>query len=127
MQINPGSFDKKIEIIKYEVRKDSDGFENKKEITVLNTWVQVTNISGTEILRSNSDFSEVKTRFLMRTPKVAAKLSARMGTPYEQSECGGLNKDMCIKFRGNVYNIVYINDYSYDKKYTEIIAELVIK
>lgn len=30
MQINPGSFDKKIEIIKYEIRKDSDGFENKK-------------------------------------------------------------------------------------------------
>ena len=27
MQINPGSFDKKIEIIKYEVQKDSDGFE----------------------------------------------------------------------------------------------------
>ena len=37
MQINPGTFDKKIEIIKYEVQKDSDGFENKKEITALNT------------------------------------------------------------------------------------------
>ena len=109
MQINPGSFNKKIEIIKYEVQKDSDGFENKKEITVLNTWAQVANISGTEVLRSNSDFSEVKTRFLMRTPKIE------------------INKDMYIKFMRNVYNIVYINDYSYDKKYTEIIAELVIK
>ena len=109
MQINPGSFNKKIEIIKYEVQKDSDGFENKKEITVLNTWAQVTNVSGTEVLRSNSDFSEVKTCFLMRTPKIE------------------INKDMYIKFRRNVYNIVYINDYSYDKKYTEIIAELVIK
>ena len=73
------------------------------------TWAQVTNISGTEILRSNSDFSEVKTRFLMRTPKIK------------------LNKDMFIKFAGNDYNIVYINDYGYDKKYTEIIAELVRK
>lgn len=127
MQINPGNFDKKIEIIKFEQAKDSDGFPENKEVVVLKTWAQVTNTSGTEVLRSNSDFSEVKTRFLMRTPKVAAKPSARMGTPYEQSECGGLNKDMCIKFRGNVYNIVYINDYSYDKKYTEIIAELVIK
>ena len=61
MQINPGNFDKKIEIIKYQTQKDSDGFENKKEITVLNTWAQVTNVSGTEVLRSNSDFSEVKT------------------------------------------------------------------
>lgn len=109
MQINPGSFDKKIEIIKHEVLKDSDGFENKKEINVLNTWAQVTSISGTEILRSNSDFSEVKTRFLMRTPKIE------------------ISKDMCIKFREKTYNIVYVNDYSFDKKYTEIIAELVIK
>lgn len=109
MQINPGNFDKKIEIIRYEIQKDLDGFENKEEITVLNTWAQVTNTSGTEILRSNSDFSEVKTRFLMRTSKTE------------------INKDMYIKFRGNIYNIVYINDYSYDKKYTEIIAELVIK
>ena len=109
MQINPGSFDKKIEIMRYEIQKDLDGFENKEEITVLNTWAQVTNTSGTEILGSNSGFSEVKTRFLMRTPKTE------------------INKDMYIKFKRNVYNIVYINDYSYDKKYTEIIAELVIK
>lgn len=109
MQINPGNFDKKIKIIKYQTQKDSDGFENKKEITVLNTWAQVTNVSGAEVLRSNSDFSEVKTRFLIRTSKAE------------------ITKDMMIKFNGNAYNITYINDYSYDKKYTEIITELVIK
>lgn len=109
MQMNPGSFNKKIQIIKYEARKDSDGFENKTEVTVLSTWAQVMNVSGTEILRSNSDFSEVKTRFLIRTPKAE------------------ITKDMMIKFNGNAYNITYVNDYSYDKKYTEIITELVIK
>ena len=109
MVINPGNFDKRIKIIKYEIKKDADGFEEKIENVVSITWAQVTNISGTEILRSNSDFSEVKTRFLMRTPKIK------------------LNKDMFIKFDGNAYNIVYINDYGYDKKYTEIIAELVRK
>ena len=109
MVINPGNFDKRIKIIKYEIKKDSDGFEEKIENVVSITWAQVTNISGTEILRSNSDFSEVKTRFLMRTPKIK------------------LDKDMGIKFAGNDYNIVYINDYGYDKKYTEIIAELVTK
>ena len=109
MVINPGNFDKRIKIIKYEIKKDSDGFEEKIENVVSITWAQVTNISGTEILRSNSDFSEVKTRFLMRTPKIK------------------LDKDMGIKFAVNDYNIVYINDYGYDKKYTEIIAELVRK
>lgn len=109
MLINPGNFDKKIEIIKFEQAKDSDGFPENKEVILLKTWAQVTNTSGTEVTRSNSDFSEVKTRFLMRTPKQK------------------IDKDMLIKFAGNNYNIVYINDYSYDKKYTEIMAEQVIK
>ena len=109
MLINPGNFDKRIKIVRYELQKDADGFEQKVEIVVLMTWAQVTNTSGTEILRSNSDFSEVKTRFLMRTPKLE------------------LDKDMVIIFDGNTYNIVYINDYGYDKRYTEIMAELVRK
>lgn len=109
MQINAGVFNKKIQLIKYEITKDSDGFETKTEITVLNTWAQVTNISGAEILRSNSDFSEIKTRFLIRTPKAE------------------ITKDMMIKFKGNSYNITYVNDYNYDKKYIEIITELVVK
>ena len=109
MQINAGIFNKKIQVIRYEIIKDSDGVETKTEITVLNTWAQVTNISGAEILRSNSNFSEVKTRFLIRTPKAE------------------ITKDMVIKFKGNSYNITYVNDYNYDKKYTEIITELVVK
>ncbi len=109
MQINPGHFNKKIEIINYQIQKDSDGFEVKTEVPILTTWAQITNTSGTELVKHNSDFSEVKTRFLIRTAKAE------------------ITKDMMIKFRGNAYNITYINDYSYDKKYTEIIAELVIK
>ena len=109
MLINPGNFDKRIKIVRYELQKDADGFEQKVEIVVLITWAQVTNTSGTEILRSNSEFSEIKTRFLMRTPKL------------------NLDKDMVIKFDGNAYNIVYINDYNYDRHYTEIMAELVRK
>lgn len=109
MQINAGIFNKKIQVIKYEITKDSDGFEAKTEITVLNAWAQATNISGTELLRSNSDFSEVKTRFLIRTPKTE------------------ITKDMMIKFEGNLYNITYVNDYGFDKKYTEIITESIKK
>lgn len=109
MQINAGIFNKKIQVVKYEITKDCDGFETKAEITVLNTWAQISNISGTELLRSNSDFSEVKTRFLIRTPKTE------------------ITKDMMIKFKGNAYNITYINDYGFDKKYTEIITESIKK
>lgn len=109
MQINPGIFDKRIKIVKYELIKDEDGFNSKKEVKVLKAWAKVTNMSGTEIMRSSSDFAEVKTRFLIRTPKI------------------NLDKDMEIIFQNKNYEIVYINDYSYDKKYAEIMAKLVEK
>ena len=32
MLINPGNFDKKIAVIKFEMRKDFDGFEEKSEV-----------------------------------------------------------------------------------------------
>lgn len=60
MLINPGNFDKKIAVIKFEMRKDFYGFEEKSEVVVLLTWAQVTNISGTEILRSNSGLLKEK-------------------------------------------------------------------
>ena len=109
MQFNPGKLNKKIEIVQFTLIKDPDGFETKVETTVLSTWAQVTNISGKELLRQNSDFSEISTRFLIRTPKV------------------DITKDMIIKFGGKSYEIDYINDYSYDKKHTEIMTKLVEK
>lgn len=109
MQINPGVLNKKIQIVEYVTRKDEDGFEIKEEYIILKTWAQISNTSGTEIQRSNSDFAEVKTRFLIRTPKV------------------NLKNNMVIKFCGDTYEIVYINDYNYDKEYTEIMTELIKK
>lgn len=109
MQINVGTLNKKIQIVEYITRKDEDGFEIKEEYIVLKTWAQVSNKSGTEIQKSNSDFAEVKTRFLIRTPKVR------------------LTNDMVIKFNGDIYEIVYINDYNFDKNYTEIMTQLVKK
>lgn len=109
MQFNPGKLNKKIDIVQFTLTKDSDGFETKVETTILSTWAQVTNTSGTELIKQNSDFSEISTRFLIRTPKV------------------DITKDMIIKFGGKSYEIKYINDYSYDKKHTEIMTKLVEK
>lgn len=109
MQFNPGKLNKKIDIVQFTITKDSDGFETKVETTVLSTWAQVMNTSGKEQIKQNSDFSEISTRFLIRTPKV------------------DITKDMIIKFGGKSYEIKYINDYSYDKKHTEIMTKLVEK
>lgn len=111
MYVNIGKLNKKIQIISNKITKDPDGFEIKTENIVLSTWAQVTNVSGTEIQRSNSDFSETKTRFLIRTP----------------NENIIIDKDMIIKFRNQIFEIIYINNYSYDKHFTEIMTILTIK
>lgn len=109
MYVNAGNFNKKIDIVKFEESKDKDGFPVKSEVLVLKTWAQVTNVSGTELIKSNSDFAQIKTRFLIRTPKKT------------------IEKAMFIKFRGSFYNIIYTNNYGFKDQYTEIIAELVMK
>lgn len=109
MYINAGNLNKKIEIVKFEESKDKDGFPIKKETLIFKAWAQVTNISGTELIKNNSDFAQIKTRFLIRTPKAE------------------ITKDMMIKFKGRFYNITYTNNYNFKNEYTEIIAELVVK
>ena len=109
LYVNAGNLNKKIEIIEFKETKDKHGFPAKNEILVLKTWAQITNISGTELIKSNSDFAETKTRFLIRTPNKV------------------IEKDMFIKFRNNFYNIIYFNNYNFKDKYTEIIAELTAK
>lgn len=109
MQFNPRKLNKKIDIVQFTLTEDSDGFEIKVETTVLSTWAQVTNTSCTEQIKQNSDFSEISTRFLIRIPKV------------------DITRDMTIKFGGKSCEIEYINDYSYDKSYTEIMTKLVEK
>lgn len=104
-----GIFNKKIEIIKIDEIKDKDGFPIKNEILLLKTWAGIANISGTELIKNNSDFAQVKTRFFIRTPKK------------------NIEKNMFIKFKDSLYNITYVNNYGFKDKYTEIIAELVVK
>jgi SPP1 family predicted phage head-tail adaptor len=109
MQINPGDLDKKIQIIRLILTKDPDGFEIKLAEPLLQTWAQISNKSGKSLMSENSDFSSTQTRFLIRTPKLK------------------MDKDFKIKFRDDLYDIVYINDYNFDGLYTEILGELVTK
>jgi SPP1 family predicted phage head-tail adaptor len=104
MQVDPGIFNKKIQIVDVYYLKDADGFPIRVDDVIVDTWAQVTNTSGTELAKNNSDFSQTKTRFFMRTPKQE------------------IDADWTIRFGGEDYNIVYINDYGYEKKYTEIMA-----
>lgn len=129
MNVNPGNFDKKIQIIlpaKYypdaegfesetEPQYDEDGFEispavaskassdNVGEDTIIRTcWAQITHQSGKEILESESEFDDAEQRFLVRyTPTV-------------------INTNMLVRYAGHDYDIEYVNTYGDNKEYTEI-------
>jgi len=105
MNINPGDFNRKIKIVKLPDSRDSEGYPNQNDVTVLETWAKFSRMSGTEIYKAGTDFSNVKARFLIRHTSTA------------------INTKMKILYAGQLYGIQYINDYGDNKEYTEIIAE----
>lgn len=105
MNINPGMFKKTIQFVTSKDGVDSSGFPIASEVVVRTCNAQVTQKSGTEVSRSNAEFSEVNVRFLVRyTPTV-------------------LTNDMKILFDGDRYDIDYINDYGFSHQYVEVFAK----
>ncbi len=104
MNINPGELDKKIQIVHKGVEKTNEnGFpiQNQEEV-VRECYAKVSNTSGTELMKANSDFSEAKKRFLVRyTSKV-------------------ITTKMCVRYNGKDYDIQYVNSYGDRKEYLEI-------
>ncbi len=107
MNINPGTMNKKIEIIQItQGGQNESGFESDpKEKIIRKCWAKVTNTSGTELVKANAEFAEAKKRFLIR---------------WSQEE---LSTDMIVRYGGKDYDILYINNYQDGKEYTEIWAE----
>lgn len=108
MYINPGELNKKIQIIrKVSGGKNSNGFSLPETEGIIRTcFAKVTNTSGSEIVKANSEFSEAKKRFLIR---------------YSSKE---INTDMVVRYHGEDHDIKYINPYGDDKEYLEIWTEI---
>ena len=106
MQVNPGELNKKIQIVQLVKAEDADGFDTVTETVVRRCHAKVSNTSGTEMVRANAEFAEVKKRFLIRASDAP------------------IDTDMVVKYRGKLYGIVYINDYADDKEYLEIWTEM---
>jgi SPP1 family predicted phage head-tail adaptor len=103
MQINPGELNKKISIYSKSNGIDSGGFPTNTETLVLSCWAKITRTSGTEIIKANADFADVKIRFLIRYPKAA------------------ITREMIVRY-GVDYEIEYVNDYGDAHEYVEIVA-----
>lgn len=107
MYVNPGELKKKISIIL--IKDDGineNGFPLKKEEVIRECRAKVSNTSGSEIVRANSEFSEAKKRFLIRytDKKITTK--------------------MIVRYDGEDHDIKYVNSYGDGKEYLEIWTDL---
>lgn len=107
MYVNPGELDKKIKIVMYDNSSvNKNGFPEPKEVIVRKCYAKVTNTSGSEIIKANSEFSDAKKRFLIR---------------YTDTD---INTDMFVQYRGKNHDIKYVNTYGDNKEYLEIWTEI---
>ena len=106
MNIDAGELNRKIVIKKLVKEQDpvTGIMKSNVQKVVRTCWAKVTNSSGREIFQSTRDFSEMKTRFLVRYTPVP------------------LDKKMFIEFRGEYYDINYWNNYGENNEFIEIIT-----
>lgn len=102
MYVDAGELKHKIEIFRREPNRDSSGYGKSDEIPVRSCRAKVTQVSGTEMVKANADFGEVKTRFLVR---------------YTRTK---LDRKMFVRYQGNDYEILYINPYGDSREFLEI-------
>lgn len=106
MRENAGALNKRITIVKIGKIEDQDGYWKENPEVVHSCWAKFSRTSGTEVVRANADFGEIKARFLIRYTKKK------------------LSRKMIVQYAGNEYEIQYINDYGDRHEYIEIWCKL---
>lgn len=104
MNVNPGELNKRVSIIRKTKDKDAAGYYTETEDVVHTCWAKFSRISGTEIVKADAGFGQVKARFLIRHTRMP------------------IDRKMVVRYDGEDYGIEYVNDYEDSHEYTEIWA-----
>lgn len=107
--INAGDYNKKISIFKVAEVEDCEGFTEKKEVVILETYAKVKTTKGFTLIASGSDFEKAYTNFTIRYPKTT------------------ITRDMLIKYNSKSYTIEYLNNIDEKNIELEIQAKEVTK
>lgn len=100
--VQAGELNQRIQILRTVLGEpDPEGYRTREETLVLGCWAKVSFVSGTEMVKANADFGEVKARFLIRYPAQV------------------IDRKMTVRYRGRDYAVTYVNDYA-GTKYLEI-------
>ena len=104
MYIDPGSLNKRIQIVRIYKGKeyDSKGHPVRSEEIIRECWAKVSSTSGTELIRAGVELSDARKRFLVRWTPVP------------------VNAAMVVRYAGEDHGIVYVNRYGDNKDYMEI-------
>lgn len=102
MDIDAGKLNKRIQIIRVEQVRDSDGYSTTKERVIREPWAQFSQTSGTELIRSGAEMGEVKVRFLIRWSKTEISRKDR------------------VRYAGKDYQIEYLNGYGDSREFVEL-------
>lgn len=105
MNVNPGELNKRIQIFRRAPALDKDGYEPVTEELFHQCAAKFSRTSGTELVKAQADFGEVKCRFLIRHTKKP------------------IHRRMFVRYAGEDYEIVYVNDYEDRHEYTELWCE----
>ena len=105
MEVNPGELKKRIEIIQPQNSYNDEGFPVREGTVIRRPRAKVSQYSAKEKFLAGTEMSDVKMRFLIR---------------YSRTE---LNEDMLVRYKGRLYEIKMINNYSEGNEYVEIIGE----
>ena len=105
--MNPGKLNKRINIYKTASGYDDYGELLDTKEQVHDCWVSIKNKNGTEQFKTVTPFSKTVTSFLIRYTKKV------------------IDTTMKIDFKGEVYNIVYVDNYNFSNDWIEITAEKV--
>lgn len=93
------------------IEKDEAGFDSLEKNELIHIcWAKFTRVSGTQAMRDGADFSTVRARFIIRATK---KLSDWM------------RRNLHIRYKGQDYEVKYINEYQDKLAFTEIVCELI--
>lgn len=107
MRLNVGKLNKRIEIVSVKKTKDADGYWTESDVPVLCCWAQFSRMSGKETQRNDADYSEITVRFLIRYTNAP------------------IDRKMIVLYRGDRYEIQYINNYGDSNDFVELIAKRV--
>lgn len=118
MGINAGKYNRRITIYKIVTDRDEQGFEEKRQIVVLQPYAAIKTTKGFTLIANNSDFEKAYTNFTIRYTQTVVDA---------YYEANNSNRDLMIAYNGKTYTVQYLNNIDEQEVELEMQAKEVLK